>query len=175
MTIAIMELDKGIIMKVSNTLKKAITESLQNKLTVRLEDKKNALNAMQDKLRPLIDESEKRRNKALRGAITSEMQAFLSANPNIVLTKNIADIVCDNIAYRLYTENSSIYYEGKQKLESEIREQMDKLNAAVSDIVIETGAQKDMLNTAVSSVITALELGSQKDTVKDLIDAVTFD
>ena len=144
-------------MKVSNTLKSAITESLQNKLNVKLEDKKNALNALHDKLRLLTTEVKERCNKAMKDAITSEIQAFISANPNVILTKSIDDIIRDNIAYRFYTEDGSIRYVGMQELEAEIKEQRDKLNAAVSNIII------------------TLELGSKKDTVKDLIDAVTFD
>ena len=77
-------------MKISNTLKSAITESLQNKLNVELED-------------------------------------------------------------------GSIRYVGMQELRAEIKEKQDKLKAAVTNIII------------------TLELGSEKDTVKDLIDAVTFD
>lgn len=152
-----MKLDKGINMKVSNTLKSAITESLQNKLDVKLADKRNALNALHDKLCPLTAELKERCYKAMKDAIASEIQAFLSANPNVVLTKSIDDIIRDNIAYRFYIEDGSISYVGKQELESEIREQKDKLKAAVSNIII------------------TLELGSKKDTVKDLIDAVTFD
>ena len=144
-------------MKVSNTLKSAITESLQNKLNVKLEDKKNALNALHDKLRLLTTEVKERCNKAMKDAITSEIQAFISANPNVILTKSIDDIIRDNIAYRFYTEDGSIRYVGMQELEAEIEEQYDKLKAAVSNIII------------------TLELGSKKDTVKDLIDAVTFD
>lgn len=152
-----MKLDKGINMKVSNTLKSAITESLQNKLNVKLEDKKNALNALHDKLRPLTATLKKRCDKAIKDVITSEIQALLSANPNVVLTKSIDDIIRDNVAYRFYTEDGSISYAGKQELEAEIEEQKNKLKAAVSNIII------------------TLELGSKKDTVKDLIEAVTFD
>lgn len=149
-----MKLDKGINMKVSNTLKSAITESLQNKLNVKLEDKINALNALHDKLRPLTTELKKRCDKAMKDAITSEIQAFISANPNVILTKSIDDIIRDNIAYRFYTEDGSISCVGKQELEAEIKKQQDKLKAEVSNIII------------------TLELGSK---VKDLIDAVTFD
>ena len=152
-----MKLDKGINMKVSNTLKSAITESLQNKLNIKLEDRKNMLNTMHDKLRPLTTELKKRCDKAMKDAITSEIQAFISANPNVILTKSIDDILRDNVAYRFYTEDGSIRYVGMPELESEIQEQRDKLKAAVSNIII------------------TLELGSKKDTVKDLIDAVTFD
>lgn len=144
-------------MKVSNTLKSAITESLQNKLNVKLEDKKNALNALHDKLQPLTTRLKERCNKAMKDAITSEIQAFISANPNVILTKSIDDIIRDNIAYRFYTEDGSISYVGMPELVSEIEKQQDKLNAAISNIII------------------TLELGSKKDTVKDLIDAVTFD
>lgn len=144
-------------MKVSNTLKSAITESLQNKLNVKLADKKNELCAMEDKLRPLTDKLRKRCSEAIKDAITSEIQALLSANPNVVLTKSIDDIIRDNIAYRFYTEDGSIRYVGMQELRAEINEKQDKLKAAVTNIII------------------ALELGSKKDTVKDLIDAVTFD
>ena len=144
-------------MKVSNTLKSAITESLRNKLNVKLEDTNNALNAMRDELRPLTDKLKKRCDKAIKDAITSEIQALLSANPNVVLTKSIDDIIRDNVAYRFYAEDGSISHVGKRELEAEIKEQYDKLNAAVSNIII------------------TLELGSKKDTVKDLIDAVTFD
>ena len=45
-----MKLDKGIIMKVSNTLKRAISAKLQNKLNIKLEDKKIALNTMRNEL-----------------------------------------------------------------------------------------------------------------------------
>jgi uncharacterized coiled-coil protein SlyX len=152
-----MKLDKGINMKVSNTLKSAITESLQNKLNVKLEDTNNALNAMRDELRPLIAKLKEKCDKAVKDAITSEIQALLSANPNVVLTKSIDDIIRDNVAYRLYAEDGSISYVGKRELDAEIEEQHDKLKAAVSNIII------------------TLELGSKKDTVKDLIDAVTFD
>lgn len=152
-----MKLDKGINMKVSNTLKSAITESLRNKLNVKLEDKNKALNAMHDKLCPLTTTLKKRCDKAIKDAITSEIQALISANPNVVLTKSIDDIIRDNVAYRFYTEDGSISYVGKQELEAEIEEQKNKLKAAVSNIII------------------TLELGSKKDTVKDLIDAVTFD
>ena len=152
-----MKLDKGINMKVSNTLKSAITESLQNKLNVKLEDKNNALNTMRNELRLLTPELKERCEKAMKDAITSEIQAFLSANPNVVLTVSIDDIIRDNIAYRFYTEDGSIRYVGMQELEAEIREKQDKLKAAITNIII------------------TLELGSKKDTVKDLIDAVTFD
>ena len=144
-------------MKVSNTLKSAITQSLQNKLNAKLEDKKIALDAMRIKLLPLTTRLKDRCNKAMKDAITSEIQAFISANPNVVLTKSIDDIIRDNIAYRFYTEDGSISYASMPELESEIKEQQDKLKAAVSNIII------------------TLELGSKKDTVKDLIDAVTFD
>lgn len=144
-------------MKVSNTLKSAITESLQNKLNVKLADKKNALNTAQNELRLLTTELKERCNKAMKDAITSEIQAFISANPNVILTKSIDDIIRDNIDYRFYTGDGSISYVGKQELESEIEKQQDKLRAAVSNIII------------------TLELGSKKDTVKELIDAVTFD
>lgn len=152
-----MKLNKGINMKVSNTLKSAITESLQNKLNVKLEDKKNALNTMQDELSPLIAKLKKRCDKAIKDAITSEIQALISANPNVVLTKSINSIICGNVVYRFYAEDGSISYVGMQELEAEIEEQQNKLKAAVSNIII------------------TLELGSEKDTVKDLIDAVTFD
>ena len=144
-------------MKVSNTLKSAITESLQNKLNVKLEDTYNALNAMRDELRPLTAKLAKRCDKAIKDVVTSEIQALLSANPNVVLTKSIDDIIRNNIDYRFYTEDGSISYAGKQELEAEIKEKQDKLKAAVSNIII------------------TLELGSKKDTVKDLIDAVTSD
>lgn len=159
-----MKLDKGINMKVSNTLKSAIIESLQNKLNVKLEDKKNALSALHDKLRPLTTELKERCNKAMKDAITSEIQAFISANPNVILTKSIDDIIRDNIAYRFYTEDGSICYVGKQELEAEIEKQQAEIEK-----------QQDKLNAAVSNIIITLELGSKKDTVKDLIDAVTFD
>ena len=152
-----MKLDKGINMKVSNTLKSAITQSLQNKLNIKLEDKNNTLIAMRDELCLLTSKLRKRCDIAMKDAITSEIQAFISAKPNVVLTKSIDDIIRDNVAYRFYTEDGSISYVGKQELESEIREQQDKLKAAISNIII------------------TLELGSKKDTVKDLIDAVTFD
>jgi uncharacterized coiled-coil protein SlyX len=152
-----MKLDKGINMKVSNTLKSAITESLQNKLNVKLEDKKNALNTMQDELSPLIAKLKKSCDKAIKAAITSEIQAFLSDNPKVILTKSINSIICGNIVYRFYAEDGSISYVGMQGLEAEIEKQQDKLKAAVSNIII------------------TLELGSKKDTVKDLIDAFTFD
>jgi uncharacterized coiled-coil protein SlyX len=152
-----MKLDKGINMKVSNTLKSAITESLQNKLNVKLEDKKNALNTMQDELSPLIAKLKKSCDKAIKAAITSEIQAFLSDNPKVILTKSIDGIICGNVVYRFYAEDGSISYVGMQGLEAEIEKQQDKLKAAVSNIII------------------TLELGSKKDTVKDLIDAVTFD
>lgn len=152
-----MKLKKGINMKVSNTLKSAITESLQNKLNVKLEDKKNALNAMQDELSPLIAKLRKSCDKAIKDAITSEIQAFLSDNPKVILTKSINSIICGNVVYRFYAEDGCISYVGMQGLEAEIEEQQDKLKAAVSNIII------------------TLELGSKKDTVKDLIDAVTFD
>ena len=152
-----MKLDKGINMKVSNTLKSAITESLQNKLNVKLADKKNTLNTAQIELHQLTTELKERCNKAMKNAVTSEIQAFMSANPNIVLTKSIDVIIRDNIAYRFYTEDDSIKYVGMQELRAEINEKQDKLKAAVTNIII------------------ALELGSKKDTVKDLIDAVTFD
>ena len=152
-----MKLDKGINMKVSNTLKSAITESLQNKLNVKLADKKNTLNTAQDEFHRLTTELKERCNKAMKNAVTSEIQAFMSANPNIVLTKSIDVIIRDNIAYRFYTEDDSIKYVGMQELRAEINEKQDKLKAAVTNIII------------------ALELGSKKDTVKDLIDAVTFD
>ena len=152
-----MKLDKGINMKVSNTLKSAITESLQNKLNVKLEDKKNALHTAQDELHRLTTELKERCDKAMKNAITSEIQAFMSANPNIVLTKSIDDIIRDDIIYRFYTEDGSIRYVGMRELRAEIREKQDKLKAALTNIII------------------TLELGSEKDTVKDLIDAVTFD
>lgn len=152
-----MKLDKGIIMKVSNTLQKAITESLQNKLDVKLKDKKDALNTMRDELSLLTTKLKDRCNKAMKDAIKSEIQAFMSDNPNIILTRNINSIIHTNIAYRFYTEDGSISYAGMRGLEVEIREQQDKLKAAVSNIIV------------------TLELGSKKDTVKDLIDAVTFD
>ena len=144
-------------MKISNTLKSAITESLQNKLNVKLADKKSALHTAQDELRRLTTELKERCDKAMKDAITSEIQAFISANPNIVLTKSIDDIIRDNIAYRFYTEDGSIKYVGMQELRAEIKKKQDKLKAALTNIII------------------ALELGSEKDTVKDLIDAVTFD
>ena len=144
-------------MKISNTLKSAITESLQNKLNVKLADKKSALHTAQDELRRLTTELKERCDKAMKDAITSEIQAFISANPNIVLTKSIDDIIRDNIAYRFYTEDGSIKYVGMQELRAEIKEKQDKLKAALTNIII------------------ALELGSEKKTVKDLIDAVTFD
>ena len=144
-------------MKVSNTLKSAITQSLQNKLNVKLEGKKNELNTMRNELQPLITRLKKRCDKAIKDAITSEIQALISAKPNVVLTKSIDDIIRDNVAYRFYTEDGSISYVGMPELVSEIEKQQDKLNAAISDIII------------------TLELGSKKDTVKDLIDAVTFD
>lgn len=144
-------------MKVSNTLKSAITESLQNKLNVKLADKKNALNTAQDELRRLTTELKERCDKAMKDAITSEIQAFTSANPNVILTTSIDDIIRDNIAYRFYTKDGSIGYVGMQELKAEIKEKQDKLKDAVSNIII------------------TLELGSKKDTVKDLIDAVTFD
>ena len=147
-----MKLDKGIIMKVSNTLKSAITQSLQNKLNVKLEDKKIALNTMRNELQPLTTELKKRCDKAVKDAITSEIQAFISANPNVILTKSIDDIIRDSVAYRFYTEDGSISYGGMLELESEIEIQQNKLNAAVPNII----------NTL-------------EDTVKDLIDAVTFD
>ena len=156
-TIAIMKLNKGINMKVSNTLKSAITQSLQNKLNVKLEDKKNALNTMRNELQPLTTRLKERCDKAMKDAITSEIQAFISANPNVILTKSIDDIIRDNIVYRFYTEDGSTSYVGMPELEAEIEKQQDKLNAAVSNIII------------------TLELGSKKDTVEDLIDAVTFD
>ena len=144
-------------MKVSNTLKSAITESLQNKLNVKLEDTTNAVNAMRDELHRLTTELKERCEKATKDAITSEIQSFISANPNVILTTSIDDIIRDNVAYRFYTEDGSISYVGMQELRAEIREKQDKLKAAVSNIII------------------TLELGSKKDTVKDLIDAVTFD
>ena len=145
-------------MKVSNTLlKSAITQNLQNKLNVKLEGKKNALNAMQNKLQTLTTRLRERCGEAVKDAITSEIQAFISANPNVILTKSIDDIIRDNIVYRFYTEDGSISYVGMPELEAEIEKQQDKLNDAVSNIII------------------TLELGSKKDTVKDLIDAVTFD
>ena len=144
-------------MKISNTLKSAITESLQNKLNVKLADKKSALHTAQDELRRLTTELKERCDKAMKDAITSEIQAFISANPNIVLTKSIDDIIRDNIAYRFYTEDGSIKYVGMQELRAEIKEKQDKLKAALTNIII------------------TLELGSEKNTVKDLIDAVTFD
>ena len=147
-----MKLDKGIIMKVSNTLKSAITQSLQNKLNVKLEDKKIALNTMRNELQPLTTRLKERCYKAMKDAITSEIQAFISANPNVVLTKSIDDIIRDSVAYRFYTEDGSISYGGMLELESEIEIQQNKLNAAVPNII----------NTL-------------EDTVKDLIDAVTFD
>ena len=152
-----MKLDKGINMKVSNTLKSAITESLQNKLNVKLADKQDALNTMRNELQPLTTRLKKRCDKAVKDAITSEIQALISAKPNVVLTKSIDDIIRDNVAYRFYTEDGSISYVGMPELVSEIEKQQDKLKAAVSNIII------------------TLELGSKKDTVKDLIDAVTFD
>ena len=152
-----MKLDKGINMKVSNTLKSAITESLQNKLNVKLADKKSALYTAQDELRQLTTELKERCDKAMKNTIASEIQAFISANPNIVLTKSIDDIIRDNIAYRFYTEDGSISYVGMRELRAEIREKQDKLKAAVINIII------------------TLELGSEKDTLKDLLDAVTFD
>ena len=144
-------------MKISNTLKSAITESLQNKLNVKLADKKSALHTAQDELRRLTTELKERCDKAMKDAITSEIQAFISANPNIVLTKSIDDIIRDNIAYRFYTEDGSIKYVGMQELRAEIKEKQDKLKAALTNIII------------------TLELGPEKDTVKALIDAVTFD
>ena len=144
-------------MKISNTLKGAITESLQNKLNVKLADKKSALHTAQIELCRLTTELKERCDKAMKDAITSEIQAFISANPNIVLTKSIDDIIRDNIAYRFYTEDGSIDYVGMQELRAEIEEKQDKLKAALTNIII------------------ALELGSEKKTVKDLIDAVTFD
>ena len=152
-----MKLDKGIIMKVSNTLKSAISAKLQNKLNIKLEDKKIALNTMRNELQPLTTRLKERCYKAMKDAITSEIQAFISANPNVILTKSIDDIIRDNIAYRFYTEDGSISYVGMPELVSEIEKQQNKLNATVSNIII------------------TLELGSKKDTVKDLIDAVTFD
>ena len=152
-----MKLDKGINMKVSNTLKSAITESLQNKLNVKLADKNNTLNTMRNELLPLTTKLKDRCNKAMKDAITSEIQALMSANPNVVLTKSIDDIIRDNIAYHFYTEDGSIRYVGMQELKAEIKEEQDKLKAAVTNIII------------------TLELGSEKDTVKNLIDAVTFD
>lgn len=144
-------------MKVSNTLKSAITQSLQNKLNVKLEDKKNALNTMRNELQPLTLRLKKRCEKAMKDAITSEIQALISAKPNVVLTKSIDDIIRDNVVYRFYAENCGISYVGMPELEAEIEKQQDKLDNAVSNIII------------------TLELGSKKDTVKDLIDAVTFD
>ena len=88
----------------------------------------------------------------MKDAITSEIQAFISANPNVILTKSIDDILRDSVAYRFYTEDGSISYGGMLELESEIEIQQNKLNAAVPNII----------NTL-------------EDTVKDLIDAVTFD
>ena len=144
-------------MKISNTLKSAITESLQNKLNVKLADKKSALHTAQDELRRLTTELKERCDKAMKDAITSEIQAFISANPNIVLTKSIDDIIRDNIAYRFYTEDGSIKYVGMQELRAEIKKKQDKLKAALTNIII------------------TLELGSEKDTVKELINVVTFD
>ena len=144
-------------MKVSNTLKSAITESLQNKLNVKLADKKDALNTAQAELRRLTTELKERCEKAMKDAITSEIQVFMSANPDVVLTKKIDDIIRDNIAYRFYTEDGSISYVGMRELRAEIKEKQDKLKAAITNIII------------------TLELGSEKDTIKDLIDAVTFD
>ena len=151
-----MKLNKGINMKVSNTLKNAITQSLQNKLNVKLADKQDALITAQNELYRLTTELKEKCGNAVKGVLKYEIQAFISANPNVILTKSIDDIIRDNVAYRFYAEDGSISYAGKQELAAEIREQQAKLKAAVSNIII------------------ALELGSKKDTVKDLIDAVTF-
>ena len=144
-------------MKVSNTLKNAITQSLQSKLNVKLADKQDALNTMQKELYQLTTELKEKCGNAVKGVLKYEIQAFISANPNVILTKSIDDIIRDNVAYRFYAEDGSISYAGKQELAAEIREQQNKLKDAVSNIIL------------------TLELGAKKDTVKDLIDAVTFD
>lgn len=147
-------------MKVTQVIKEAITARVMAKCKEANKGYVSALNTEVDKLvekrQRYSDDLMKEYQKAFFTMLKKMDDEKSSYNYTLCSNEKITDkyYIWENNKPSLYLTVTSDY---ANDLRAKIKENQDKAKKFINDIILE------------------LELGSEKDTVKDLIDAVTFD